>query len=93
MNPAIKYGGGDESIQTDLMSWSSIVAKQELLEVNFATTAARLSSRDNITDADKQQIVKIQNEMDKLRQDVFKHLREGIERVEKLKGGSNDISD
>ncbi|HKS27193.1 MAG TPA: hypothetical protein VJS44_05210 [Pyrinomonadaceae bacterium] len=93
VSPAIKYGGGDEGIQTTLMDWSSLFAKEESLEVKIAHIAAQLSTRDNITDEDKQRMVNIENEMNSFRQKVFKDIRAAMKELEEIKGGSNDISD
>jgi putative GTP pyrophosphokinase len=93
MNPAIKYGGGDERIQTTLIESSSLVANQEALEVQFADTAAQLSLQDSLTEEKKQEIDTIHEGVDKLRQDIYKLLHDSIERVEKIKGEGNDISD
>lgn len=92
VNPAIKYGGGDEDIQKVLIESSSLVSNQESLEINLAAATAQLYSKDSVTEDEKQQIVNAQEVVDKLRQDIFKHLRSAIERVEKLKGESNDFS-
>lgn len=93
VNPAIKYGGGDEDIQTTLQTFSSLVAKQESLEVYFADEVARLSSQYDLLENEKQEILNFQQDIGKSRQDIFNHLRKLIEDIEKLKGESDDISD
>ena len=89
----IKYGGGDKTIQEYLTRTSLLVAKQELIETEFADTIARLSSQDNLTDDKKQEIVNIQKMMSSVRQDLFRLLRDILENVEESKGGSDDIPD
>ena len=75
------------------MESSSLVTKQELLEINFAAAAARLSSQDDFAEDKKQPLVNIQEGVDNIRQNIFDHLCETIENVEEFKGESYDISD
>lgn len=91
VDPAIKYGGGDENIQKVLIQSSYLVANQELIEIKSADIAAQLSSQDGITEDEI--LFDIQKTEEKMRKAVIKHLRTIIEEVEKLKGESNDISD
>ncbi|HVF48699.1 MAG TPA: hypothetical protein VNA19_01355 [Pyrinomonadaceae bacterium] len=93
VNPAIKYGGGNESIQTTLKELSSVVATQEWLEVNSASIATLLLSQDVLTENKKQEMINIQQEISNLSQEIFEHLRSNIEVVEELKGENDDISD
>lgn len=93
VNPAIKYGGGDERIQAELMSWSSLVADVESLEGQYAVLAENLSFRDNVTDESWQRMDTIWDFIEERREQILKPLRDTIELVEGLKGGSDDISD
>jgi hypothetical protein len=86
VNPAIKYGGGNEETQILLTETSSLVAGEESLETALGTVA-QLSS------IDKQKIVNFQDELNAHKQDIFNHLRNIIEELEELKGASDDISD
>lgn len=92
VSPAIKYGGGDERVQTTLKQLSTLVANQESLEVNLANAAERLASQDDLTEDKKQELHNVQQGVDKLRHEVYKHLRSTIDDVEQLKGVSHDIS-
>lgn len=93
VNPAIKYGGGDESIQTTLKTLSSLVAFTESLEVTPASMAAQLSSQDEITEDKKQRMLSFQHGVSELMQDMFRYLHSRIDDVGELKGENNDISD
>lgn len=46
VGPAIKYGGGDESVRAVLMDISSVIASVELLDTQSANAQARLSQID-----------------------------------------------
>lgn len=90
-DPAIKYGGGNEKLQTTLKKLSSAVTLQESTETMLADRQTQLSSQGNLTDAQKQQLVEIQEELISIRQEIFELLRNAIERVEK--GEYDDLSD
>lgn len=83
VNPAIKYGGGDEEIQTILRMSSTTVAVAELSEILLA---GELSSQSNLTDAQRQELAYVQNKVDKARQGLFTLFRNSIKKVEKSKG-------
>lgn len=93
VNPAIKYGGGDETIQAALTGMSGLISDLESLETQVATAAAKLSSQDNFMDDEKQEVDSAQEEIDSLRQYIFTRLRNIIEKVEESKGGTDGISD
>ncbi|MCA1849583.1 MAG: hypothetical protein LC672_00675 [Acidobacteria bacterium] len=93
MDPAIKYGGGDKGIQMILSSTSSIVKRQERLQILYATTSAQFSTQENLTNDKKQLMVNMQEDLNSLNQEVIKHLRDIIKRVEELKGKNDDFSD
>ena len=86
VDPAIKYGGGYESIQTLLKKASNAVAAGELAEVELAELSAHLSSKASLSDDAKQQIVDFHKDVSLVKQQIFKLLRGSIERLEKLKG-------
>jgi putative GTP pyrophosphokinase len=57
VNPAIKYGGGDETIQEILTEASTMVAEEEATETTLANAQARLSSLENVPDDIRQKII------------------------------------
>jgi putative GTP pyrophosphokinase len=82
VDPAIKYGGGGENVQSILASASSMVIGAETLETEVATTQVLLSLQDDLTDDRKQKLDSIQAGLISLRQIIFGHLRRYIEQVE-----------
>jgi putative GTP pyrophosphokinase len=93
VDPAIKYGGGSGNAQAILTSASSIVINEESLEMKLANALAQLSAQDSLTDERKQKLAEIRDKVNTLRQDVFKHLLGAIQRLEKLKGENDALSD
>lgn len=93
VDPAIKYGGGDKSTQSTLTQWSSLIARIELLEVNFADTKAQLSSKESLADDEKRQIADVQEELNSFRQQILEDLSDTIEKVEEPKGENDALSD
>lgn len=83
-DPAIKYGGGDETIRTILAEASSLVADEELLEVQLADAQARLSSQGSFTEDKKQQITDFQDKPGSFRRQIFEYLHDKIKRVEEV---------
>lgn len=96
VSPAIKYGGGDEQVQTLLGRFSILVANYERLEVNLANAAERLTFQDTLAEDKKLELrlelQKVQQDFSMLRQGVYEYLRSHYQDVEQLKGGSHDIS-
>ena len=92
VSPAIKYGGGDEQVQTLLGRLSNLVANHERLEVNLANAAERLTFQDTLTEDKKLELQKAQEDFGMLRQEVYECLRSTIQDIEQLKGDSDDIS-
>lgn len=93
IDPAIKYGGGDEDIQTLLAVASDAVATQELAETKLADARAKLSSQEKLTEDKRQQIILIQERLNSEKQRLHEVLRDIIEHAEELKGDSDDLSD
>ncbi len=102
-DPAIKYGGGDETIQGILTETSSLVTMEESTETDLTHVMdmqAQLFSQDNLTNDDKQQVTSLlenaQERQSSLRRDIYKQLRDAIEFeeiIEKIKGDKNGLSD
>lgn len=84
VDPAIKYGGGDERIRMILMKSSTFVDEHE----SFETWV-----RAKLVHVDEQAIDEIEERTVRLRDKVINGLRDVIEDVTKLKGAANDISD
>src|SRR5215216_4354217 len=55
IDPAIKYGGGNETIQTLLADLSNDVAAQEALELRFMNVVTRIAAVNELADAEKQE--------------------------------------
>ncbi len=91
IDPAVKYGGSTELVKTLLSTTSGLVEQHELNEIELASTVTpSLSQEDPVLE---QGYLAFVAELNALRQEVFKYLKEIIEHLEKLKGGSDDISD
>jgi len=84
--PAIKYGGGDESIQTFLAESSNLFSKIEALEERFEEGQTRLSAGSELTDEEKQQITEFVEKVRAVRQEVFQRFGTAIEQLKSLKG-------
>jgi ppGpp synthetase/RelA/SpoT-type nucleotidyltranferase len=102
VDPAIKYGGGDEKRRESLIEFSSLVENYESSEARVPELQTWLQSalQENSTDEEKQQLGKIREKMAALqenleltRQDLFQFLRKQMESVSTLKGKKNAISD
>lgn len=70
VDPAVKYGGGDEYTLTILTKTSSLVATQELLETQFTDRQALLSSQGNLMDNKKQELIDLQDKLSSLKREV-----------------------
>jgi ppGpp synthetase/RelA/SpoT-type nucleotidyltranferase len=93
VDPAIKYGAGNERVRTILTEASEIVVGTESLETNLANTKTQLSSQGRFTDDKQQALAELEEGIPTLRRQVFEHLRDKIERVEELVGENDDLSD
>lgn len=93
LEPSIKYGGGNKYIQEALKDSSSMIAEEELLEIDLVDRRARLSSQGNFTGDKKKEIDKTQNEISSRRQELFKFFSVSLKRIEEIEGDKNDISD
>jgi ppGpp synthetase/RelA/SpoT-type nucleotidyltranferase len=85
VDPAIKYGGGDEAIQTLLTKASGIVANDELGEIELVDILAQSSSLVNLPNEVKQRIAKLQKEQGSSRLQTFELLCDFMEIAEELK--------
>lgn len=90
IDPAIKYGGGDEGFRLLLIEASLMVTKYELLEERLVKAQVHQGS---LTDNKKRKIAQVQESSILLRKDILKVLRTILENVEKLKGENDDLSD
>lgn len=77
IDPAIKYGGGDEATQSILVDTSLLVTQEEALETGFAATASKLTSEEHL---------EIKRGLGRLRRDLFNYLKQHIKRAEEKKG-------
>ena len=93
VDPAIKYGAGNERVRTLLTLSSEVVVGMESLETEFADAKKQLFLEDRLTDADKQKIAKVEELQRSTRQEIFEILHDRIERAEELAGENNDLSD
>ncbi|HEY0078255.1 MAG TPA: hypothetical protein VGB73_06385 [Pyrinomonadaceae bacterium] len=88
IDPAIKYGGGGETVREILVDTSSTVASEESAE----TQLVNLTQQGDFTD-DDEQIIGLRERLAAVRKDLFKNLRETIAVVEELKGEDDALSD
>ncbi|HEX8130634.1 MAG TPA: hypothetical protein VF527_16155 [Pyrinomonadaceae bacterium] len=93
VDPAVKYGAGDEKARAILTEASSLVIRMESFERRVAETKAQLSSEGKLTGVTKQKVAEIEECQPSMRQDIFEILRDRIERVEQLVGEKDDLSD
>jgi ppGpp synthetase/RelA/SpoT-type nucleotidyltranferase len=89
VNPAIKYGGGDEDYQELLIDTSSTIAKVELLEAELEISDVW----DDLTNDQKDEISEMKEELVSIRRNMSENYAGYIKRLEKIKRKSNDISD
>lgn len=92
VDPAIKYGAGDEKARSLLTRSSNMIIRLESLETDLAKTKKKLSLENRLTDADKQQIAELEKDQSSMRRLLSEILRDRIERVEDLVGENNDLS-
>jgi uncharacterized protein YnzC (UPF0291/DUF896 family) len=94
VNPAIKYGAGDERARTILTRTSNTVITLESIETKVADYEAELSKQGKLTEDTKQQIAGIREGfLSDLRQLISKNLRDTIDRAEELVGENDDLPD
>ncbi len=93
VDPAVKYGAGNEKVRTILTEASSMVIELELLETKLAEVRTQLSLEDRFTDTNKLKIVQTEEAQRSLRQLGLEILRVGIERIEEFMGENDDLSD
>jgi ppGpp synthetase/RelA/SpoT-type nucleotidyltranferase len=93
IDPAIKYGAGNERARTILTYTSEMVVGMELAEAKLAETKSRLLSANKLTGVNKQRIADIEELHRSKRQEVSKKLRVSIEFMKYLKEHINDIPD
>lgn len=85
VNPKIKYGRGDKAIQAFLTKASFTVGVAEAIETRLAN-----AQTSNLTD---KETADIQEKLSSLRQAMFKRYGDTIEKLEKLKGEIDALSD
>jgi putative GTP pyrophosphokinase len=90
IDPAIKYGGGNETVRIILAATSVLVAAEESTETMLANALAKKSSQgDSSNDA----IQEVAERHERMKQRIFKNLREFMELAEVLKGENDALSD
>lgn len=90
VEPAVKYGGGDEIVRELLERASSLVNEEELMEMKLAQKQAQLSSEAWLTSDIKKALSTAQEIVDSSRQMVLTRLRDTIHHVEGIKKGEKD---
>ncbi|HEY0099240.1 MAG TPA: hypothetical protein VGB76_09820 [Pyrinomonadaceae bacterium] len=93
VNPAIKYGAGDERVRWILANASNMVVRTESLEVDWVNLKGNLSPSDMFTEDIQQIIAENEKILTSLRQQVFKGLHDVIEYLEEPAGENDDLSD
>jgi putative GTP pyrophosphokinase len=89
VDPAIKYGGGDESHQEALMMGSSVIAEEE----SFEAELEKMQMKVNLRNDERGEISKKQEKLISFRQEMSDAFVDYIKSLEKLKGEGDDISD
>jgi len=85
MDPAIKYGGGDESINKLLTSASEMVAMQEDAEVKLlAIQRSGLSSGPDLTQQAPEAIINRERELASLQESIMNSRRQTVEILHRL---------
>jgi ppGpp synthetase/RelA/SpoT-type nucleotidyltranferase len=92
IDPAIKYGAGNERARSFLTQTSELVISIESLETELANTKMLFSSKGILTGDNQQTIFDLEAGNISNRQRVFKFLRYMVEHTEELLGESNDLS-
>jgi ppGpp synthetase/RelA/SpoT-type nucleotidyltranferase len=92
-DPAIKYGGGDNDAQKQLLRSSSTIAREESLEIEVAAMYLTLSSQNELTDKKKKELIKIQERVISLRKKMLTDYRNIIKSLEETKGRKDAVSD
>ncbi len=92
VNPAVKYGGGDETIQMFLKQASVLVANQESFEMNLRDMQAQSSSQGGLVNEGKQ-LADLQAHLISDTRKVSEYLHNAIKEITGLNGENNDLSD
>lgn len=84
IDPMIKYGGGREAIQSFLTDTSIIIADSEVIETEFMKGYAQLSSKEDLTEGDREELVELRERMESERQRTLETLRKAINIVRNM---------
>jgi len=93
VDPAIKYGAGDERVRTILTQASMIVMNMESLETSLENMKVQLSSQGLFTGDIQQMIAEQEKSIMTVRRETFESLGNAIEGFKKLKSENDDFSD
>ncbi|MCA1565091.1 MAG: hypothetical protein LC803_05555 [Acidobacteria bacterium] len=93
VDPAIKYGAGNEKVRSLLTTTSKLVIGTEGIETGVTKMKTQLSSKDQLSDVNEQVIANIEGSQRRMRQNISEILRDRIKHVEELAGENNDLSD
>ncbi|HZH32365.1 MAG TPA: hypothetical protein VEY11_16490 [Pyrinomonadaceae bacterium] len=93
VDPAIKYGGGSETMRSLLAKTSTMVITIERHEMAVADFKVLLSSQDKVTDDMQQKIAGHEEKQNSFRLQGFEILRDAIKDWEELAGENDDLSD
>lgn len=89
----VKYGGGNERIQDTLLTMSEAVTKIESIETDLAELLLQSSSRDDLAYDVRQRIARLREEFFVEKEDLLNRIRDAINNLLKLGGGSDAIPD
>ncbi len=84
VDPAIKYGAGNEKMRSLLAISSRLVINTERIEILLTGMKAQLSLEDKLSGVDKQMIAKIEEDERSERSKIFKILHDSIDKAEDL---------
>ncbi len=101
LDPAIKYGGGDEDDQKLLAVFSSSVARVESLEVRLTNLEIRLADLQReisvpsrlVKEKVQEELVYFREELRLVKQGISEHLHKAIQFVEEFKTRKDRVND
>lgn len=93
VDPAIKYGVGNEDMRVLLTQASDMVIVVESSEIHLSNAKTKISSEGWFTDDIQQMITKMEKSISSMRQQAFETLRDVIGIAKRMAGENDDLSD
>jgi hypothetical protein len=89
IDPAVKYGGGDETIQTTLLRMSNVIAEDEVIERALLVSL----SRENLSSDDRHLLVNLREEYHSSKEKFLRSVQGVIDRLLRFKEDTHDLPD